>query len=269
VSTRKKSLIVRGIVLLAFAAFVLQPMGEVSAQGGQATPLRQSDLTRSSAVVRPLTLREASHNDRRLGLGVRDVRWAPDGSGVYFRWSIDPSADDVQEEDPWFRTTPSGARAWQIPMDEAAQIPSAAMRWSATGHRAIWVRDGTLHLFDGDKSAAVVTLDRAIREPRFTQDGNAVDFQVDGSLYRYHAADGTLAVLAQRVVQITSCHRPMQPIGWLSNKKNCSITCETNKGHAVAWQQPPVQPACVCRKAFPYQMGSRSIRSSYPPTETG
>ena len=49
-------------------------------QSRRATPLRQSDLTVESATVRPLTIRDASRNSRWVGLGVRDVRWAPDGS---------------------------------------------------------------------------------------------------------------------------------------------------------------------------------------------
>lgn len=61
------------------------------------TPVRQSDLTLETAgPPRPLTLRDASRDDRWLGLEVRDVRWAPDGARVYFRWHPAPSRDRIR-----------------------------------------------------------------------------------------------------------------------------------------------------------------------------
>jgi dipeptidyl aminopeptidase/acylaminoacyl peptidase len=192
---------IRKIELLAVAALLLQPSSALTAQEGRATPLRQSDLTRASATVSPLTLREASRNDRWLGLGVRDIRWAPDGSAVYFRWNAAPSTNDIEEEDPWFRTNPSGSRAGEVSAEEAALIPSADIRWNATGSMAVWVSGGVLHLFDGTESRAVVALDRPIRDPRFTGDGSVIDFQAGQTLFRYQASDGTMAVLSHRVTR--------------------------------------------------------------------
>jgi dipeptidyl aminopeptidase/acylaminoacyl peptidase len=197
-------MVVSKVLVLALLAGLAQPTRNASAQEGQPTPIRQSDLTRQDALVRPLTLREASRNDRWMGLGVRDVRWAPDGSGVYFRWNRRPTTDDVPEEDPWFRTDPSGELVWQLQTDETAQLPGPEVRWNSTADQATWVRDGTLYFFDGEKSSAIVALDRPIRDPRFAEGGDAVEFQAGGSLYRYATREGAMAVVAQRVIRATS-----------------------------------------------------------------
>ena len=55
----------------------------LTAQEREPTPMRQSSLTFETATPQPLTLRDASRNDRWLGLGVRDVRWAPDGAASF------------------------------------------------------------------------------------------------------------------------------------------------------------------------------------------
>src|SRR5690606_19654309 len=70
----------------------------------QPTPVRQSALTRETAPPpAPLTLRDASRTDRWLGVPVSDVRWAPDGTAVYFRWNESPGPADDPAGDPWYR----------------------------------------------------------------------------------------------------------------------------------------------------------------------
>jgi hypothetical protein len=81
-----------------------------------ATPARAQLLVQDrDGVVEPhvVTLREASRDDRWLGVGVRDVRWAPDGSAVYFRWPPNPAPGDDPGADPWWRVD---SRATRGPM---------------------------------------------------------------------------------------------------------------------------------------------------------
>ncbi len=184
------------IALCVVLSALLSPTGDVAAQ---ATPLRQSALTTGTATVAPLSLREASRNDRWLGLGVRDIRWAPNGSGVYFRWNADPRTDDVADEDPWFWTNASGTEAREVSAAEAVLIPSDDVRWDATGSLATWVSRGSLYLFDGDDIRTLLSLDRPIQNPRFSAVGGAVDFQAGETLFQYHIGDGTMTAVATRV----------------------------------------------------------------------
>ena len=99
------------------------------AQQPLALPLRQSTLDSTHATA-PLTLRDVSRNDRFIGVGVRDVRWAPDGSGVYFRWNAEPKTTDDPEADPWYRVDRDGRRAWRVPDSaESRPIRAGSSRW--------------------------------------------------------------------------------------------------------------------------------------------
>ncbi len=168
-------------------------------QTRQATPIRQSTLTATTATVRPLTLRDASRNDRWLGLGVRDVRWAPDGSVVYFRWSEQPSSDDVEQVDPWYRTDHDGSWVEQVPATDLHEIPATDIIWSDDSRRAVWTVDGAVFLYDDRGTRRVVALSESAQRARMAEGGQAIHFEVGEALYRYGIADGSLTILAARL----------------------------------------------------------------------
>ena len=163
-------------------------------------PIRQSTLTPETARITPLTARDASRNDRWVGLPVRDVRWAPDGSAVYFRWKRRPAPDDLAETDPWFRADKNGRWVEEVPLDEWGNIPGSSVVWSAAGDRATWVRDGALYVWDAAGTgplAPAVGLDAPARSVRFSLGGRAVDFESGERLLRYHLS-GRLEILAAK-----------------------------------------------------------------------
>jgi len=194
----------RTSVFLLAVLLITPSSVSLAAQGREATPVRQSALTAANAVARPLTLRDVSRNDRWLGLGVRDVRWAPDGAGVYFRWSRSPATDDVAEEDPWFLAGPAGNWVEEVPREDRHAVPGADVQRSPDGRLAAWVGGGSLYLNDTTRgSRRVVALDQPVRAPHFSADGAAVDFEVGSALYRYDVQGGGLARMAARIERTT------------------------------------------------------------------
>ncbi|MDQ6885667.1 MAG: prolyl oligopeptidase family serine peptidase [Gemmatimonadota bacterium] len=168
-----------------------------------ATPLRQSALDSSSARAEPLSLRDASRKDRWLGVGARDLRWAPDGSAVYFRWNRAPKAEEDSAADPWFRVDRSGTRAEQLPDSLAWRVPAARPSWSRDGRRAAWSANGSVILWDA--TSARPSLHRILaaatdapRHVRFADRDRAVDFMQGEDLYRYDLAAGELRRLTRR-----------------------------------------------------------------------
>ena len=111
------------------------------------TPLRQASSPPTSH--EPLTLRDAARDDRWLGVGVRNVRFSPDGEYVYFQWNLAPAPEEDPESDPWFRVDRSGDHAEQVPESEAHLVPGETLSWSADGRRAAWSREGSLYVYDG------------------------------------------------------------------------------------------------------------------------
>ncbi|MGD2069323.1 MAG: hypothetical protein PVI57_11670, partial [Gemmatimonadota bacterium] len=171
-------------------------------------PLRQSDLTFETAgPPQPVTLRDASRDDRWLGLGVRDVRWAPDGARVYFRWNRRPEPGQDPEADPWFAADRDGRTVEEVADGELESIPGASVAWNEDGTRAAWVRDGGLYLWDGgaesDDEPAGPGRTRLLfrgadtpRDIRFRGDG--LDFLLGEDLHRWERATGAIRRLTRR-----------------------------------------------------------------------
>ncbi len=179
----------------------LAPAG-LSARQREPTPLHQSTLTPETATHTPLTLRDASRNDRWLGLGVRDVRWAPDGSAVWFRWNRAPSPADVPDADPWFRAAPDGTWVEQVPLSDEAAVPGDRISWSPDGRTAAWGRGSTVFLYRSGADPTtrpVVELTESVTDVRMAEHGTAVHFQVGEALLRYDVASGVTTVLARKV----------------------------------------------------------------------
>jgi len=155
----------------------------------ESLPLRQSDLTYETATVQPLTLRDASRNDRWIGLEVRDVRWAPDGSVVYFRWNRNPTTHDDPAADPWFRVDRRGRGVDEVPTAELDRVPGNSLSWSADARRAAWVGEGSVVIYDGNRTGdrqiwRAAALEDNARSARMTRNGESVLFEVGERLYR-------------------------------------------------------------------------------------
>lgn len=174
----------------------------VNAAAQERLPVPIQQRPEASSAAGPLTLEQVSRNDRWLGLGVRDVRWAPDGAAVYFRWHRSPGANDLADADPWFRTTVRGDWAEQVPDAEAEQVPGDAVVWNTTGDRAAWVRGPSLFGYDPRATPSVrrlATLTSSLADLRFAADGSSLLFSAGEALYRYSPTRGLLQPVAVRV----------------------------------------------------------------------
>ena len=187
----------------AVATLLLAVSATPLAYAQEALPLRQSELTYETARVRPLTLRDASRNDRFIGVGVRDIRWAPDGSGVYFRWNRNPMTDDDPGADLWFQVDRRGRSVGELPDTEVDRIPDGSLSWSDDGQKAAWVREGSIYLYDaGGRNEQqiwrAVTLGDNARSAQITSDGDEVLFEAGERLYRYSIAEGIVGIVAAK-----------------------------------------------------------------------
>ena len=194
----------------------------VAAQTRQPTPARQSTRSFDEAAVQPLTLRDAARNNRWLGLGVRDVRWAPDGRTVYFRWNLHPTSEDVPDEDPWFRAPADGSWTEAVPSAALEAIPGNRVVWSSDGTKAAWTRAGSVYLYDADSAPRrVVSLTTSAEDVRFVANDTALDFESDEALYRYHLASGAVQIVAARVTK--AAESDTEAAAWLAEEQRALL----------------------------------------------
>ncbi|MEE8586428.1 MAG: hypothetical protein V3T83_16410, partial [Acidobacteriota bacterium] len=168
-------------------------------------PLHQGTPPAQGQKPPPLTLREATREDRWLGLGVRDVGWAPDGSGLYFRWKQDPETTDNPDLDPWYMASRDGSSVSQVEMAQVERIPSANMHWSRDGQRAAWLSAGKVFFFDAgrpseSRTRLLFSADPA-RRVQISPDGQRVHFEVDQELHEFDVENGTLHRLTRNQVK--------------------------------------------------------------------
>jgi len=169
------------------------------------TPVHQAPALAAGEVEpRPLTLRHVSRPSRWIGVGVEDVRWAPDGSGVFFRWNEDPGAEDDPQADPWYRVDRAGRAVTRVADTHVERIPAAAPAWSRDGRRAVWTHGGRLYGWDarrgGDGIVLLFAGPEAVRSVTITADGRTAHFHLGGDLYAFDLED-------RGVRQLTHVHR--------------------------------------------------------------
>lgn len=168
-------------------------------------PIRQSTLNHEKAgAPLPLSLRDAARDDRWLGVGVRNVLWAPDGQSVFFRWHLSPSANQDPNLDPWFRVDRSGQTIEQVADAGKNLIPAARLSWDRTSKRAIWTRNGNLYLYEASKKEPIrqiFDMEKPVRNARILPDGLAVHFMVEENLFQYEIDTGNIRQLTRKHIK--------------------------------------------------------------------
>ncbi len=176
-------------------------LGIPTAYGWQSypIPIRQSQLTTPPPETQPIQLRDSSRDDRWLGLEVRDLRWAPDSSALYFRWNMEPRPQDDPDADPWFRFEPGGDQVQLVPQDQVHAVPAPELEWNREGNRAAWITEGRLYLFEKNGGTRLIySARRPARNARFSHAGTSLRFLIDDDLFEYGLAEGGLRQLTRR-----------------------------------------------------------------------
>lgn len=190
------------------------------------TPVRQAPPHPDPAGSRAsLTLRDVASSDRWLGQEVRDVRWALDGSGVFFRWHTDPRPEEDPELDPWFRVDAGGRTVEQVPEAEVHRIPPADPSWSRDHRMAAWASEGRLYLWrsgsGGGTTQVVYAGPIPVRQVTFDAAGRGVLFLLGEDLHRYDPALGATTQLTRRHVPQADRRSPLAR--WLEAEERALI----------------------------------------------
>ncbi|MEO8450228.1 MAG: prolyl oligopeptidase family serine peptidase [Gemmatimonadota bacterium] len=188
-------------MIRSFPLMAAVVLGVVPAAAQTPTPLRQSALTRETAGARlPFTLEDASHDDRWIGLEPRDVRWAVDGSGVYFRWNQKPTVGQDPDADPWFFTGRDGKAAREAKPDEP--IPDRYPSSSRDRRVTAWTSQGSLYVYLADEAGgavrAVASLGQSLGPALVAGDGSSVQFTAGEDLLSYDIRAGRLRQVTRK-----------------------------------------------------------------------
>ena len=185
------------------------------------TPVYQSALASEAAgKPLPLSLQDAAREDRCFGAEVSSVSWAPDGKSIYFRWNLNPSADQDPRLDPWFRVDSSGKTVEKVADSASHLIPSADLSWSQKGKRAVWVRNGNLYFYDSSAKnpiRLIFDVERPVRSARILPDGLKVHFMVGEDLFLYEVEAGTVRQLTRKYTK--PADKKTQAAEWLEKQQ--------------------------------------------------
>jgi len=128
-----------------------------------------------------------------------DVRWAPDGQHVYFSWKL--YSDSLEKDRDTYVVNRDGSELRKLSDEEKKDAPPANATWSRDKHRAVFLDDGDVYLWDaatGKRRALTQTTD-AESWPQFSFDEGRVTFIRANNVFAINLSDGELAQLTNIV----------------------------------------------------------------------
>src|SRR5258706_2111242 len=105
-----------------------------------------------------------------------EVRWAPDGQHVYFSWKL--YSDSLEHDRDTYVVNRDGSGLRKLNDDEKKDAPPSNAQWTRDKHRAVYLDDGDVFLWDsasGKRRALTQTTD-VESAPQFTFDETRVTF---------------------------------------------------------------------------------------------
>jgi dipeptidyl aminopeptidase/acylaminoacyl peptidase len=146
-----------------------------------------------------LTIDQIMMGPQFAGYEPRDLRWAPDGQHLFFRWK--QYTESIEKDYDTYVVGRDGKGLRKLTDEEAKDAPPVRAYWSRDRKRAVYVDDGDVVLYENNKHRKLTNTMDAESAARFTRDERHVAFMRGNNLYVVAIDDGS-------VVQVTNIAAP-------------------------------------------------------------
>ena len=128
-----------------------------------------------------------------------DVRWSPDGQHVYFSWKL--YSDTLEHDRDTYVVNRDGSGLRKLSDDEKKDAPPANAQWTRDKHRAVYLDDADVYLWDSatGKRHALTRTNDVESAPQFTFDETRVTFVRANNVFALDLANGSLVQLTNIV----------------------------------------------------------------------
>jgi dipeptidyl aminopeptidase/acylaminoacyl peptidase len=127
------------------------------------------------------------------GYEPRDLRWAPDGQHLFFRWKQYTESNEKDFDTYVVGRDGQGLR--KLTDDEAKDAPPIRAFWSRDRKRAVYIDDGDVVLYENNRHRKLTNTGEAESSARFTRDERHVTFVRNNNLFEVAIDDGSIVEL--------------------------------------------------------------------------
>jgi dipeptidyl aminopeptidase/acylaminoacyl peptidase len=152
--------------------------------------LAATSVFAQSSAPQALTIDQIMQGPRFAGYEPRDLRWAPDGQHLYFRWK--QHAEPIETDFDTYVVARDGRGLRKLSEEEAKDAPPVRASWTRDRKRAVYIDSGDVVLYDGSKHRNLTNTNETESSPRFTQDERHVAFARGNNLFVLSLDDGTI-----------------------------------------------------------------------------
>jgi dipeptidyl aminopeptidase/acylaminoacyl peptidase len=124
-----------------------------------------------------------------------EVRWSPDGQHVYFSWKL--YTDTLEHDRDTYVVNRDGSGLRKLNDDEKKDAPPANAQWTRDKHRAVYLDDADVYLWDSatNKRRALTQTNDVESAPQFTFDETRVTFVRTNNVFAIDLANGAITQL--------------------------------------------------------------------------
>jgi Dipeptidyl aminopeptidases/acylaminoacyl-peptidases len=128
-----------------------------------------------------------------------EVRWSPDGQRVYFSWKL--YTDTLEKDRDTYVVNRDGSGMRKLSDEEKKDAPPANAQWTRDKHRAVYVDEGDVFLWDSatGKRRALTQTNDVESSPQFTFDETRVTFIRANNVFAMDLGNGALTQLTNIV----------------------------------------------------------------------
>ena len=128
-----------------------------------------------------------------------DVRWSPDGQHVYFSWKL--YSDTLEHDRDTYVVNRDGSGLRKLNDDEKKDAPPANAQWTRDRHRAVYLDDADVYLWDSaaGKRRALTQTNDVESAPQFTFDETRVTFVRANNVFAIDLGNASIVQLTNIV----------------------------------------------------------------------